>query len=41
MSADDLQQLGFWKDFGRGFKKGFTGAANIASKAAKVLVPIG
>lgn len=35
-----LQNLSFWKDFSRGFEKGFTTTANIAKKVADVGVPI-
>lgn len=29
---------GFWKDFGRGFKKGFTGAGKVALELAPFMV---
>ena len=40
LSAAELQQLNFWSDFSKGFKKGFTTTANIAKKVADVGVPI-
>ena len=44
LDADEqlqLMNLGFWGDFAKGFKKGFTGAAKVVSEGAKFLAPIG
>jgi len=40
LEDEELQQLNFWNDFTKGFKKGFTTTANIAKKVADVGVPI-
>jgi hypothetical protein len=39
-AACEMRGGSFWKDFGRGFKKGFTGAADVAKTIAPIAVPL-
>lgn len=39
-AACEMKGGSFWKDFGRGFKKGFTGAADVAKTIAPIAVPL-
>lgn len=40
LTDEDLQQLSFWSDFKKGFKKGFTTTANVVKKVVDVGAPI-